>query len=81
MHMVYVDTLLNGLKVYAIALSMPFIIMNILRPTLLNVVFHKDQYWLPYCLMLVHDVNDYVISRIFYSTSCMLMILQSIAQW
>ena len=44
--MVYVETLLNGLKVmYAIALSTSFIIMNILRPTLLNVVFHKDQYW------------------------------------
>ena len=52
MHMVYVDTLLNGLKViYVTALSMSFIIVNILRSTLLNVVFHKDQYWVPYCLL------------------------------
>ena len=33
MHMVYVDTLLNGLKAnYTIALSTSFIIMNALRP-------------------------------------------------
>ena len=49
MHMVYVDTLINGLKViYTIALSTSFIIMNTLRPTLLNVVLHKDLYWVPY---------------------------------
>ena len=47
--MVYVDTLLNGLKaIYTIALSTSFIIMNTLRPILLNVVFHKDLYWVPY---------------------------------
>ena len=44
MHMVNMDTLLNGLKViYAITLSTSFIIINILRPTLLN--------WVPYCLL------------------------------
>ena len=43
MHMVYVGTLLNGLKTsYTIALSTSFIIMNTLRPILLNVVFHND---------------------------------------
>ena len=48
-HMVYMDTLLNGLKViYTIARSTSFIIMNTLRPTLLNAVFHKDLYWVPY---------------------------------
>ena len=49
MHMVYVDTLLNGLKaIYTIALSTSFIIMNTLRPILLNGVFHKDLHWDPY---------------------------------
>ena len=49
MHMVYVDTLLNGLEaIYTIALSTSFIIMNTLRPIILNVVFHKDLHWVPY---------------------------------
>ena len=52
MHMVYVETLSNGLKViYAIGLGTLFIILNNLSPILLNVVFRKDPYWVPYCLL------------------------------
>ena len=41
--MVYVDIFSNGLKViYSNGLSMLFIVINIPRTIILNVVFHKD---------------------------------------
>ena len=65
------DTLLNGLKlIYVIALSTLFIIMNILRVILLNVVFHKDLYWVPCCLLytcMVHVRSQFFLFNIMYA--------------
>ena len=43
--------IIKWVESYLCERSQSFIMMNILRPILLNVVFHKDQYWVPYCLL------------------------------
>ena len=69
--MVCVDTLLNVLNViYTIALSTSFIIMHILRPIFLNVVFHKDPYWVPYCLLytlMIYVISQFILFNIMYA--------------
>ena len=64
--MVYVDILFNCLKfIYGIGPSMLF-----MRHILLNVVFHNDLYWVPYCLLYTLMIYViFVLVNIMYADS------------